>query len=84
MSTLEKQNKLIEKIQSTSDESILEELYKLMELNTQNFDKIMLTDFQKSKIDAGLKDMEQGNFISHEEAEKEIEQWLKNSADKIH
>ena len=77
MSTLEIQKELIEKIQSTYDESILEEVYKILELNTGNFDKIVLTDFQKSKIDAGLKDMEDGNFISHEEANKQIEEWLK-------
>ena len=77
MSTIEIQKELIEKIRSTYDESVLEEVYKILELNTENFDKIVLTDFQKSKIDAGLKDMEDGNFISHEEANKQIEEWLK-------
>mgnify|MGYP000870811929 FL=1 len=77
MSTIEIQKELIEKIRSTYDESVLEEVYKILELNTENFDKIVLTDFQKSKIDSGLKDMEDGNFISHEEANKQIEEWLK-------
>ncbi len=40
-------------------------------------DKIILSDFQKSKIDAGIKDMETGNFLSNEDANKEIEEWLK-------
>ena len=81
MSVAEIKKQLIEKIQSTEDENLLEEVYRILEMNTQDFDKIMLSDFQKSKIEAGLKDMELGNYISHEEANREIEEWLKNSLD---
>lgn len=77
MSSAEIKKQLIEKIQSTEDENLLEEVYRILEMNTQDFDKIMLSDFQKSKIEAGLKDMESGNYISHEEANREIEEWLK-------
>ena len=77
MSTVEMKKELIEKIQSTNDAAVLEEVYRLLEINNEEMDKIILSDFQKSKIDAGIKDMETGNFLSNEDANKEIEEWLK-------
>jgi predicted transcriptional regulator len=77
MSTLEMKKELIEKIQSTNDEVLLEEVYRLLEINNEEIDTIILSDYQKAKINAGIKDMETGNFLSNEDANKEIEEWLK-------
>ena len=68
---------LIEKINSTEDKAILEEVYRILEMEYQENDMISLTDAQKESIDCGIKDMEEGKFISNEEANKEIEKWLK-------
>jgi predicted transcriptional regulator len=77
MSTIEMKKELIEKIQSTNDEGLLEEVYRLLEINTEEIDVIILSDYQKAKIDAGINDMQVGNFLSNEDANKEIEEWLK-------
>jgi predicted transcriptional regulator len=77
MSTIEMKKELIEKIQSTNDEVLLEEVYRLLEINNEEIDTIILSDYQKAKIDAGIKDMQIGNFLSNEDANKEIEEWLK-------
>jgi len=39
----------------------------------QLFDRILL----QQKIEQGLKDVEEGNMISHDEVKKEVEKWLK-------
>ncbi|MBL0145486.1 MAG: hypothetical protein IPP48_06725 [Chitinophagaceae bacterium] len=77
MSTIEMKKELIEKIQSTNDEGLLEEVYRLLEINNEEIDTIILSDYQKAKIDAGINDMQAGNFLSNEDANKEIEEWLK-------
>lgn len=71
---------LIEKIQSTDDHNILEEMYKILEVSTQEVDMIVLTDEQKLQIDQGIKDIEEGRYLTNDEANKankEIEKWLK-------
>lgn len=77
MSTIEMKKELIEKIQSTNDEGLLEEVYRLLEINNEEIDTIILSDYQKAKIDAGINDMQAGNFLNNEDANKEIEEWLK-------
>lgn len=68
---------LIEKINSTKDKGILEEIYRILEIGYQEVDVVSLTDDQKESIDHGIKDMEAGKYISNEEANNEIEKWLK-------
>ena len=77
MLTTEMKQELIKKIQTTKDESILEEVYRILEVGSEEVDVIVLTENQKLRIDKGLKDIEDGNYLSHEEANKEIEEWLK-------
>ena len=70
--------KLIDKISHINDESILEEIMEIVELELEmTGDKIHLTDEQKSFIDQGLKDIENGNIVSNEQAKKMTSEWLK-------
>lgn len=68
---------LIDKINSTKDENILEEVYRILEIGYEEIDMIALTDEQKESIDKGLKDMEEGKYLTNEEANSEIDKWLK-------
>ena len=77
MLTKEMKQELIDKIKSTQDENILEEVYRILEVGTQEVDKIVLSDEQKGLIDEGINDIEKGNYLSNEEANQEIEEWLK-------
>ncbi len=76
MSSGELKNLLIEKIKSTGNDRILEEMYRILELDSQDFESIELSDYQKSKIDKGIADFEAGRYTSNDEADKEIEEWL--------
>ncbi len=68
---------LIDKIKSTKDGNLLEEVYRILEIGTQEVDKIVLSNEQKESIDKGIEDIENGNYLSNEDANSDIEEWLK-------
>lgn len=77
MLSKEMKKQLIDKIQSTDDNNILEEVYRILEVSTQEVDMIMLTNDQKTQIDKGIRDIEEGRFLTTDEANREIDEWLK-------
>ena len=77
MLTKEMKQQLIDKINSTTDDNILEEVYRILEVGIKEADRIVLSSEQKESIDKGIKDMEEGNYLSNEAANQEIEEWLK-------
>ena len=77
MSSQEMKNKLIDKIQLTDDDNILEEVYRILDVSTQEVDRIILSDDQKAQINKGMLDIEEGRFLTNDEANREIEEWLK-------
>ena len=77
MSSQELKKKLIEKIQSTDNDSILEEVYRILEVSTEDVDMIMLSEDQKARIDKGIRDIEEGRYLTNNEANREIDEWLK-------
>lgn len=42
-----------------------------------SYDDIMAEIYFKQKIDQGLKDIEEGKVISHEDAKKRLNKWIK-------
>ncbi len=77
MSSKEMKKQLIDKILSTDDHTILAEVYRILEVSTQEIDMIMLTNDQKSEIDKGIRDIEEGRYLTNEAANTEIIEWLK-------
>ena len=77
MLSKEMKQELINKINSTKDENILEEVYRMLQVGTKEPEMIVLSDEQKDSIDKGIKDFEEGNYLSHEEANRQIDEWLK-------
>ena len=59
---------LIDKTQSTDDDKILEEIYRILEVSTQEVDLIVLSDDQKARIDRGINDIKEGRYLTNEEA----------------
>ncbi len=60
------------------DEAILEELLEMIELELDlSKEPIQLSPEQKTAIDEGLKDIEDGKSFSNEDARKMIDEWLR-------
>ena len=77
MSTTELKERLIDKIQSTKDERILLEAVRLLEIQLHEIEKpFQLTEEMKVAIDEAEAQIEAGETLSHEEANKEITEWL--------
>ena len=76
MSTLELKQKLIHKIQGTENEVILEEVYRLLEIDSESLGVYKLNDEQKMAIAESREQIRNGQFLSDEEADKEIDEWL--------
>jgi tRNA A22 N-methylase len=76
MSTVELRKRLIDKIQTTKDERILEEAYRLLEIETEDIEIYKLNDDQKRAISEARQQIKNGQFLTDEQANKEIDEWL--------
>jgi hypothetical protein len=79
MSTVELRKRLIEKIQKTQDDRILEEAFRLLELETtEDIEIYKLNDDQKKAISEARQKIKNGQFLTEEQSNKEIDEWLKD------
>lgn len=76
MSTGELRKRLIDKIHQTQDGRILEEIFRLLEMELEDIDIYKLNEGQKKAISLARVQINQGQFLSEEDADKEIDQWL--------
>lgn len=76
MSTIELRKLLIEKIQITDDDKLLEEASRLLEVDIDESDVYILNDKQKEAIEEGRKQIINGEYLTDEESNKEIDEWL--------
>lgn len=77
MSTVELRKRLIEKIQKTQDDRILEEVFRLLELETrEDMETYTLNEEQKKAIREARDQITSKQCLSEEQANKEIDEWL--------
>jgi len=77
MSSTELKLQIINKVTSIKDESILEEIYKLVNLESDMEASYTLTEVEKKAIDLGLKDIKEGRVYSSEVADRMMKEWRK-------
>ena len=71
-----KQN-LIKEIQATDNNEVLEAIYRLLALDSDEFKFINLSEEEKQSINKGREDIKNGNALTEEQANNEIDEWLK-------
>jgi hypothetical protein len=76
MSSTELKLQIINKVSSITDELILEEIYKLVSVESEMDSIYRLTDTERSAVVEGLKDVKGGRVYSSEAAENMIKEWL--------
>jgi predicted transcriptional regulator len=78
MKTIEIKNNIKNKINLINDKSFLEAINNIIENKAE--EKIYkLSDEQLLMVNEGEKEIEAGNFITNEDLDLEIKQWLKKS-----
>lgn len=77
MTVVELKEKLIEKINSTDDEQLLEHISNIIEFE-HNSDAIhIMSPGEIEAVNEGLEQVKNGQCISDEEAHRQFEEWLK-------
>ena len=74
MSVVQLRKEIIDLVNSIDDESILEELYKLTQIERGVY---QLTEIESKAIQEGLDDSKQGRVYSSEEANEILREWRK-------
>ncbi len=77
MTTLELQEQLISKIQTTTDEDVLKGVLSLLEFETETDEIYILNEEQQQAIAKARNQVDNGQFYTNEEVDKLTEEWLK-------
>lgn len=76
MSTIELRKRLIDKIQKIENEKIFQEAYRLLDVENYDAEIYSLNTDQKIIIDEAIQQIKTGQFITEQQANKEIDEWL--------
>jgi hypothetical protein len=76
MSTIELRKRLIDKIQNTDDDQLLEEAYRLLEMEEEEMDIYKLSDAQEGAIALSRQQIKEGKYLTDEQVNQEIDEWL--------
>lgn len=76
MSTIELKKLLIDKIQNIENEKLLQEAFRLLELENEDIELYKLNDNQNKAIEEATQQIKNGQFLTEEQANKEVEEWL--------
>ena len=78
MSGIELKEKLINSINKTDNEELLHEVYRLLEIENEDIEVYKLSDEQRMAISISQQQIKNREFITNQEADNEIEEWLKS------
>jgi hypothetical protein len=77
MTLLQKKKKLIKAIESVENPELLEDLYKLLNLELEDIEKLKIPFNTKEAVTKGHWDIRNGRYMSNRKTDDEIDQWLK-------
>ena len=76
MKTIELRKKLINEINLSKNKGLLEEFYHFLNLENEIQETYELNMQQKSAIAEARKQVENGDYLTNQQANQEIEKWL--------
>ena len=78
MNTMDKKRNIIQLLESSNDEQLIEEVYELLHLGEEikTINKEDLPSELQNKIERALEDYRSGNYITHQQMKQKVEQWL--------
>lgn len=80
MNTTDKKQDILQKLKSTNDEQLIEEIYELLypDKDIKSIAVNNLSEKLQTKINRALDDYKNGRYITHEQMREKVEQWLTN------
>lgn len=76
MSNAELKKRLIDKIQKTDNQDLLEEAFKLLQLASEDIEVYKLSDEQKSAVNEAREQIKRGEFLTDAQVNKDVGEWL--------
>jgi len=78
MEIKDKKEEIIQKLKSTTDEQLIEEVYELLNPNSviEDIQVNKLPQELQNKINRALDDFKDGRYITHDQMKQKVEQWL--------
>ncbi len=77
MTVIELKEKLISEINSTENEGLLEEILLIIDFEKDTRDIHIMSEAEVEAVEDGLAQLERGEWITNEEANRRADQWLK-------
>ena len=76
MSTIELKERLIDKIQATQNQKLLEEAFRLLDLESDDIEIYKLSVEQHKSIKEAQDQIRNGEFLTDDQTNKDIDEWL--------
>jgi len=76
MTTIELKKKLIKRINNIEDELLLQEVSRLLGFEEDESDIYYFSEEQRKSIEEAQECIKRGEFLTDEEANKEVDEWL--------
>ncbi|HTA28550.1 MAG TPA: hypothetical protein VK809_12230 [Bacteroidia bacterium] len=77
MTPAEIKKKLIASIKSVKDPELLEDLYRILNLELENIEELKTSANIKDSVTKGLWDIRNGRYMSNRQTDADIDKWLK-------
>ena len=78
MNSIDKKEDILQRLQSTTDEQLIEDVYELVHAD-EEIKSIQIENLSpelQNKITRALDDYKNGRYITHEQMKQKVEQWL--------
>jgi len=78
MNTIDKKEDILQRLQSTTDEQLIEDVYELVHAD-EEVKSIQISSLPpelQNKITRALDDYKNGRYITHDQMKQKVEQWL--------
>ena len=76
MKTIEIKRKLINEVNLSDNKNLLEEFYRFLNLENEMQETYQLSEEQNSAIAEARNQIRNGDFLTNEQANQEIDKWL--------
>ena len=78
MSTAELKEKLIAQINDTDNDQLLTEISTMLYIESKSVNGVyQMSEAEREAVEDGLNQKRNGQWITHEEANRQIEEWLR-------
>jgi len=79
MTAVELKQRIIAQLSSTNDEELLEHISKVIDIELHSGDIHIMGEAEIEAVNEGLEQLENGQWITNEEANKRADEWLRKS-----